>query len=198
MGNSNGGLIKRTWVRIAAWSAGTLLVAGFVAGIIFWGGLHTGIEYTNKLDFCISCHSMEHTVYQEYKESVHYRNRVGVQAVCADCHVPHSWGAKWLRKLEAWHDVYQELLGSIDTPEQFAAKRWVMANREWDRMRANDSAGCRNCHSFENMELSEQDRSARKKHGKAEEEGKTCIDCHKGIAHKYPEEPVSAPQEDKS
>ena len=49
------------------------------------------------------------------------------------------------------------------------------------------SAECRNCHDFTSMDLSEQDRSARKKHSRAIDEGETCIDCHKGIAHRLPD-----------
>jgi nitrate/TMAO reductase-like tetraheme cytochrome c subunit len=56
-------------------------------------------------------------------------------------------------------------------------------------MKANNSRECRNCHSLEAMALSLQDKSARKKHTEEHmrEKGETCIDCHKGIAHKLPE-----------
>jgi cytochrome c-type protein NapC len=30
---------------------------------------------------------------------------------------------------------------------------------------------------------------ARKRHSKAMDEGKTCIDCHKGVAHEEPDDP---------
>ena len=39
------------------------------------------------------------------------------------------------------------------------------------------------------MDLNEQDKQARKKHPRAMQKGKTCIDCHKGIAHEEPDEP---------
>jgi cytochrome c-type protein NapC len=39
------------------------------------------------------------------------------------------------------------------------------------------------------MDLSAQDRLARKKHARADMEGGTCIDCHSGIAHEEPLEP---------
>ena len=40
---------------------------------------------------------------------------------------------------------------------------------------------------------------ARNKHGRAEDEGKTCIECHKGIAHEEPEEPEEdEPEEDEA
>ena len=64
-----------------------------------------------------------------------------------------------------------------------------MASRVWEKMRANDSRECRSCHAWDSMDMSEQDRSARKRHGRARDEGKTCIDCHKGIAHEEPDEP---------
>jgi len=55
-------------------------------------------------------------------------------------------------------------------------------------MKARDSIECRNCHSFEGMNLEVQDKSAKKKHAQAmvPGSGKTCIDCHKGIAHNLP------------
>ncbi|MBF0611338.1 MAG: NapC/NirT family cytochrome c, partial [Magnetococcales bacterium] len=69
------------------------------------------------------------------------------------------------------------------------AARWELANNVWKNMKERDSKECRFCHQFEAMDLEKQDRTAAKKHGRAMEEGKTCIDCHKGIAHEEPEEP---------
>jgi cytochrome c-type protein NapC len=175
------------WLRRA--SPVLVLVIGVGAGVIFWGGFNTAMEASNDMAFCIGCHEMRETVYKEYKESMHYRNTSGVQATCADCHVPREWVHKVVRKVKATNELYHKALGTIDTPEKFEARRWLMANRVWDNMRATDSRECRNCHDFTAMDLDEQDRSARKKHAKAEEQGKTCIDCHKGIAHDYPRRP---------
>jgi cytochrome c-type protein NapC len=63
-----------------------------------------------------------------------------------------------------------------------------MATREWERMKANDSRECRNCHSFEAMSKEKHRGTPYKKHMAAKAEGKTCIDCHKGIAHQLPKE----------
>ena len=43
----------------------TLGVAIFfmLIGVILWGGFNTGMEATNTMDFCISCHEMEENVY---------------------------------------------------------------------------------------------------------------------------------------
>ena len=48
---------------------GLLLV--FVAGIIFWGGFNTAMEWTNSEKFCISCHEMRDNVFQEYRNTIH-------------------------------------------------------------------------------------------------------------------------------
>jgi cytochrome c-type protein NapC len=159
-----------------------------VVGILFWGGFHTGLEATNSLEFCISCHEMRDTVYQEYKETIHYSNRSGVRATCPDCHVPREWSHKLLRKAKASFEVWGKLTGVIDTPEKFAAKRMELATHEWDRMKGSDSRECRNCHNWEAMSPELQKQTPYKKHMKAKEEGATCIDCHKGIAHKLPKE----------
>lgn len=175
--------------RLGIFSPVTLLLGGIVVGIIFWGGFNTAMEATNTMGFCISCHEMRDNVYEEYTETVHFKNPSGVRVSCSDCHVPRPWIHKIVRKIKASSELYHKALGTIDTPEKFNQHRWKMANRVWDQMKATDSRECRNCHSFEGMDLSGQDRSARKRHARAVERGETCIDCHKGIAHEEPDEP---------
>lgn len=168
----------------------TLLVVGFFAGIIFWGGFNTAMEATNRMEFCIGCHEMRDNVYQEYKETVHYSNRTGVRAVCSDCHVPKDWGHKMLRKIQASNEVWGKLTGYVDTKEKFEAHRMELATHEWARMKASGSRECRNCHDFDSMDAKKQKPKAQKNHADAKAAGKTCIDCHKGIAHLLPKEYV--------
>ena len=165
----------------------TLLLLGFVAGVIFWGGFNTALEATNTEGFCISCHEMRDNVYVEYKETIHYTNRTGVRAVCSDCHVPKEWTPKMIRKMQASAEVWGKLTGSIDTHEKFMAKRIQLARHEWARMKANNSRECRNCHTLASMDPEKQKPRARKSHELAAKSGETCIDCHKGIAHHKPE-----------
>ena len=175
------------------------MLAGIVfmtLGVIFWGGFNTAMEATNTMEFCISCHEMETTVYQEYKRSVHYSNSSGVQATCPDCHVPRPWIHKITRKVYASRELFHKALGTISTPEKYEANRLAMAERVWESMRATDSRECRNCHAYDTMDLSEQDRSARKRHERAVAKGETCIDCHEGIAHELPEEDDEDEDED--
>ncbi len=171
----------------------TLLLGGFVAGIIVWGGFNTAMEATNQLEFCIGCHEMKDNVYQEYKKTIHYSNRSGVRAICSDCHVPKDYAHKMMRKIQASKEVWSKITGTIDTKEKFEAKRLELAQREWARMKDSDSRECRNCHSFEGMDLDKQKQRSRKNHEMAQKEGKTCIDCHKGIAHQRPK---GMPEED--
>ena len=172
---------------------GTLL-AGIVLGILFWGGFNWSLELTNTEAFCISCHEMEDNVYQELQETVHYTNRTGVRATCPDCHVPREWIHKIVRKIRASNELYHKALGTIDTPEKFEEKRLKLAMNEWKRMKATDSRECRNCHNFGQMDLDKQDERSADQHDPhvwevldGENPSKTCIDCHKGIAHSLPE-----------
>jgi nitrate/TMAO reductase-like tetraheme cytochrome c subunit len=154
-----------------------------ITGVIFWGGFNTAMEVTNTLDFCISCHEMEENVFREYQKTVHYTNRSGVRATCSDCHVPRPWIHKVIRKIEASNEVFHKILGTIDTPEKFDAKRLHLAKNVWHAMKDTDSRECRNCHDFDSMKPEDQKKRSRKQHATAMEEGNTCIDCHKGIAH---------------
>ncbi len=189
---------KFNWRRLLLFGVPiTSAAALFVAGIVFWGGFNTAMEATNTLNFCISCHEMENTVYQEYKKTVHYQNRTGVRATCSDCHVPDPWVHKFVRKVEATRELFHKALGSINTPEKFEAKRLTLAKNVWHAMKSTDSRECRNCHNFESMAPEFQRPRARTQHLNALKTGQTCIDCHKGIAHKnvrekLPEEELEA------
>lgn len=154
-----------------------------IIGVIFWGGFNTAMEVTNSLEFCISCHEMEENVYQEYKKTIHYTNRSGVRATCSDCHVPRPWIHKVVRKIQASNEVFHKILGTIDTPEKFNNERLGLARNVWKAMKSTDSRECRNCHNFDSMNPADQKKRSRKQHATAMEEGNTCIDCHKGIAH---------------
>ena len=56
-------------------------------------------------------------------------------------------------------------------------------------MKANDSHECRNCHSAEAMDPHKQTEAAAKVMAEGFKAGLTCIDCHRGIAHKLPKMP---------
>ena len=184
--NEKSGFLAMLRRPSAKYSLLSILIVGFASGIFFWGGFNTGMEATNQLEFCIGCHEMRDNVYEEYKTTIHYSNRTGVRAVCSDCHVPKDWTHKMIRKVKASYEVWGKLTGKIDTKEKFEANRLAMAEREWARMKARDSIECRNCHSFEAMSPELQKKTPYKKHMEAKAAGKTCVDCHQGVAHKLP------------
>ncbi len=173
--------------RPSKYSLGALLIGGILFGVFALASFNYIVGYTNSLEFCIACHEMRDTVYQEYKTSVHYKNESGVRAVCADCHVPHDWwfSTVW-RKVKASNELIHKALGTIDTPEKFEAHRMELAEHVWKTMKERNSRECRNCHSFEAMDFKEQDKHAARKMQQGWKEGKTCIDCHQGIAHHLP------------
>lgn len=173
------------WGPTAVLSIGFTLIAGFLAGIMFWGGFHWSLEMTNTEEFCVSCHTME-TNLGEYRETVHYNNHSGVRAICSDCHVPKDWQHKVKAKIIAVKDIYHELRGSIATPDLYEERRLHMAASVWKKMKKTDSRECRNCHAFEYMDFTIQETRAASEHQKAIDTGMTCIDCHQGIAHKLP------------
>ena len=183
--------LKRLWFIIRQpathYSLGFLTMGGFIMGIIFWGGFNTALEVTNTEAFCTSCHEMRDNVFEELKTTIHYSNRSGVRATCPDCHVPHDWTDKIARKMQASKEVWGKIFGTINTREKFLEERLVLATHEWSRLKANDSLECRNCHDFDSMDLTRQSPRAAQIHrlwlGTGE---RTCIDCHKGIAHQLP------------
>jgi cytochrome c-type protein NapC len=173
---------RRGWKRFFSVS----IVVGFVLGILSVGVFNVAMDWSNKEEFCISCHEMK-VNHEEYKFSAHYSGRTGVRAVCVDCHLPREFFPKILHKIKASNDIWHSILGSIDTPEKYEEKREELAQREWRRLKGNDSRECRNCHDANSFDLSAQGRRAASKHeegllGK----GQTCIECHQGIVHDLP------------
>ena len=178
-------LWDKFWRPAAYTSVGFTLIAGFLGGILFWGGFHWSLEMTNTEEFCVSCHTME-TNLGEYRDTIHYNNHSGVRAICSDCHVPNEWQHKVQAKIVAVKDVYHELRGSIDTEEKYEEQRLHMASLVWTKMKATDSRECRNCHAFDYMDFTIQETRAANEHQRAIDGQMTCIDCHQGIAHELP------------
>jgi cytochrome c-type protein NapC len=91
------------------------------------------------------------------------------------------------RKMQASKEVWGKIFGTIDTQEKFRNLRLELAQHEWARLKANDSLECRNCHQFESMDFTRQSVRAQNMHSTyLANKDKTCIDCHKCIAHRLP------------
>lgn len=171
------------------WAAlfGIESLALILLGALFFAGGKVAIDHTNTLEFCTSCHEMKDNNYEEYKDTIHAKNRTGVKAICSDCHVPHDFVDTMIRKIKASNDVFQHFAGKIDTKEKFEQHRLELAKRVWLRMKETDSKECRGCHDATAMDPEKQGKTAQKQHRRLLAGEKTCIDCHYGIAHKEPE-----------
>ena len=78
----------------------SVVIGAVVVGVLMTTGFHGVLNATNSESFCVSCHEMEIN-YEEYKGTVHYKNRTGVRATCPDCHVPKDFGPKMAAKIRA-------------------------------------------------------------------------------------------------
>ena len=189
------------WARL--WRPGNKWLLGFPIGaiLVFFAGAITligsqvALHVMNTEEFCTgTCHSMKFPT-EEWRDSPHYKNASGVRAACPDCHVPRIYPEKLIVKTRAgFVDIYHEILGTISTREKFNANRAELAEHVWDYMKKTDSRECRVCHDEEHFLLADQGEKAAKAHVTGPLEGKTCIDCHKGIAHKTPDEIVEEQQ----
>lgn len=194
---SQPGLIKRAWRALvspsARWSVLSLLAIGIAIGAIALIGTDVIVKATGTVEFCGgACHSMKAFTLPEYQQSAHHANPSGVVATCADCHIPHGYPEKlWYKAKAGIRDIIQEGRGVIATAELYEKERWRLANAVWSEMKANDSANCRHCHAFTVDSVAKQKSMAQKMHKMVLEKKGTCIDCHKGVAHKEPEEPAA-------
>ncbi|MEW6982585.1 NapC/NirT family cytochrome c [Colwelliaceae bacterium 6471] len=183
----------RLWKIPSKWYLLGIPVGGFILfflGIIFWNLFNYSLAVTSTEEFCISCHEMESIAYEEYKQTSHFNPVSGVSASCPDCHVPKPFIPKMIRKIRASTEVWGNIMGTLDTPEKYEQHRAEMAERVWAEMKGNDSRECRDCHDVTRMNFEKQSKRASRKHDPEymQSKGYTCIDCHKGLAHKLPEE----------
>jgi len=170
-------------------AAAVLLVCLVVGGGIVVAANAT-IHATSTEQFCSNaCHELRDNAATEFKDTIHDKNRTGVRAECADCHIPREFVPMMVRKIEASREIWGHLTGYIDSKEKYEKNRHAMAVREWTRMKKNNSQECRNCHDANAMDPEKQSETARARHAKAKAEGTTCIDCHFGIAHTEPDGP---------
>ncbi len=174
--------LKRLRQPSASRSVLSLLAIGLLLGVGAVVAFDAGMHATSTEEFCTSCHELSIPT-EQWKKTSHYANSQGVSASCPDCHIPQEFVPKMIRKVQAAREVWGSITGVIDTPEKYAAHAPQMKAREIARLKANDSQECRNCHNEARWLTAMQTAKAQKYHSALETRGKTCIDCHAGIAH---------------
>ena len=145
-------MIKSSIQKVCRWlrspskmAIGGVILLTIIGTIVGTNLFNAGMATTNTEQFCSDCHTND--VVPEYQASIHFSNRSGVKAICSDCHVPHEFVPKMIRKMQASTEVYAHFTGKVDTQQKTVAQQM---------------------------------------HALAQEQNKTCIDCHKGIAHNLP------------
>lgn len=185
------GIWARIWRRPQSrWLLGIPLggLLALLLGATGLGSLNWVVHQTSSTAFCLGCHSHEAFIKPEYEASSHFRNEFGVRAACADCHLPHdNWFELMFTKVLVSKDVIGEAMGKISTQEKYTAHRGAMAQTVWRQLLANGSKFCKSCHSFDAMDLAAQGGAPGRQHRKAMQEGASCVECHRGIVHRLPD-----------
>ena len=160
----------------------TLLLAG-VALIVFVGLAATGVHYTSKTAFCLSCHEMR--IYQqEQRLSAHAKDANQQEIGCAQCHIPSGnvlrmLGAKaWMGLIDIWVHTTEPDLELDRAAMQPVARRFT------------DDANCLSCHNDLQRNakgdgpISAEGNLAHANYlGKNGQSSGGCVNCHQNLAH---------------
>ena len=68
---SNFRKLRDFFLRPSSLSLVSVVAIGMICGLMFWGAFNTGMEATNSLEFCTSCHEMRDTVFQDPQSYFH-------------------------------------------------------------------------------------------------------------------------------
>lgn len=164
---------------------GAFIMVGL--GIVLVLGVDAAFKFSNRNELCYGCHIGMDTIVEEYEQSKHFTNRPGIQADCADCHVPKAFFPKLKTKIIALGDVYHMMAGTY-TLEKWDENRNKLAQSAYEKIKALDSATCKECHEPGQWDIVAQPKRVVLNHNPDEwaRNDKTCVDCHKGVAHSRP------------
>lgn len=175
----------------AKYSILVLLVVGIVVGAVGFFATQQVLHATSTDKFCMSCHA-GHSLQDEVLNSPHGANRAGIVVQCQQCHLPQEPFAYLMKKIVVSKDIIGYLtIDGFETQEWLDTHRKEQADLARDYLRSIDSSTCQNCHNriYENPSEA-MSKMAKRMHAlnfkRPEEKRKTCIDCHKGVAHPYP------------
>ncbi len=152
---------------------------GGVLGLILSLGISEGVHQTSDAKFCISCHTMKPMI-DSYHQDIHGgNNKVGFEAHCVACHLPHDNTANYLiqKVSTSFHDIRVQWFGDLKSID------WE-ANRKHSKHYVYDS-GCVSCH--ENL----QEKTMQTPKGFiahrdyfAKTIDKKCVECHENVGHR--------------
>ena len=173
------------WQRFITRSIVIACSVGVIIGLLIALSMEKVDQLTSTDAFCSnSCHPMQAYVAFEptYTNSIHRITYTGIQAGCADCHIPKGLlAATWTHAISGIRDTWSLIINDFSTREAWDSQRPEMAYRVRDRMLANDSETCRSCHQQEALKP-RRERGVRR-HELAQRDNITCIACHYNLVH---------------
>ena len=173
------------WRRFLTRSLLIAIFIGVAFGFLAVLSLEKIDQLTSTDDFCSnSCHVMTDYIAYEpaYTNSKHRTTYTGIQAGCADCHIPKGLlAATWTHAISGMKDTWSLLVNDFSTREAWNSSREEMAYQVRDRMLANDSETCRSCHEQDALKP-RRERGVRR-HELAQRNNVTCIACHYNLVH---------------
>lgn len=171
--------VRKTFYQWILFLIGLIILASFIVAAA------DATDYVfSTQKFCAqTCHVMESTVYQEYKESKHWNTPTGVRAKCADCHVSKRLTFAMVDHFIGTGELYVWLMNDFSEPGSFEDFRPGAAKKTRFHMLKNNSSACKSCHL---MEAIQPERiRGQNAHNDAMDEGNTnCIACHYNLVHK--------------
>ena len=134
---------------------------------------------------CAECHAYP---FEEYKESPHYDNDLGVRPGCVGCHDPHGLGQflhfkfLYLNNGRYGKSPFDAISNSLRDIPEWEELRIKLAKRVREKMVAEKSAKCMVCHKIESEWWNdiERHKAALPLINKGE---KSCIHCHYNLVH---------------
>lgn len=158
----------------------TIIIYGFILGVLFFGLADRVIKYTSSNEFCMACHVHPHAE-ETWRLSPHYNTRTGTVTNCADCHLPPPGTLRYLAsKTEAGiRDVYGWLFKDPDKIN-WEAKRFLEA-----AVRHTYQESCIACHQNHfPVELSQEGMLAHIHYqDNKERDDLNCLNCHLHVGH---------------
>lgn len=147
-------------------------------GLFMSLGIAQGVKETGDAKFCVKCHTMQ-PMADAYHASTHGgSNKVGVEAECNDCHLPHDNVANYLyhKAKIGFHDIKVQTFGDLESID-------------WEEKRKHASSyvfdsGCLSCHvNLKNATMGTPKGYLAHRQYFLKFTDKKCVDCHKNVGH---------------
>ncbi len=170
---------KKSKTKKSFWSIFFFICLGGLLGLIVSFGISVGVHETSDAKFCINCHTMK-PMAESYQKDIHGgNNKVGFEANCVSCHLPHDNNLNYLvQKVKtSVHDIRVQWFGDLKSID-WEAKRKHSSHFVYD-------SGCMSCHKdLQIQTMQSQKAFVAHRDYFAKRVDKKCVGCHENVGHK--------------